>query len=362
MLRKSISFLLTGIFLFSCGGYDSIGLSDDSTSEACTYDVVKALDERNYDYVIQKLSSDITCGGGFTVEEGKMNLAAAHVGKAGFSISDIVNDILKTQTDITFDDYQYEEFIEVLSTRASVSNIHLLKQASSLYGEIVVDCDKPDLTDIQKDACFYRGLVETAKSSVSLAYTLENINTWLNPGVCDDLNNNGIGDNGDIEACALEYAVNNSCTVPGVSLNSFGNITFADGTTYESVKLTVNSQTPECDDKEAYRLIYRTQSYQTVALTEGYCNINNEPCDNPDGITCLPCPVKDENGNVYTIEETVLEAIEGAADLITQVVGDTNADIKEAIDDFKKELCGAADSDPATCTTEDLVQYLLTSK
>ncbi|WP_457624624.1 hypothetical protein [Persephonella sp.] len=361
MLRKSLTFLLSGVFLFSCGGYDSIGLSDDSSSEACVYDVVNALDDGNYDYVIQKLSSDITCSGGFTVDEGKMNLAAAYVGKAGFSIPDLVNDILKTQTDIDFNNYQYDKFIEVLSTKANISNIQMLHQASSLYREIIADCNVQDLTDIQKDACFYRGLVEAAKSSVSLAYSLENVIAWLNPEACEDLNNNSIGDNGDMEACALEYAINDSCTIPGVSLTQLGFVTFEDGTTYESIKLVVSSSSPECSNNESYKLIYRDQLYGTVVLTEGYCNVNREPCDNPDGITCVPCPAKDVNGNPYTIEETVLNAIESAANLITEVVGNTNTDVKDAVDDFRSEVCAAADNDPTTCTTEDLVQYLTSS-
>ncbi|WP_457641167.1 hypothetical protein [Persephonella sp.] len=364
-MRKKIGVLLTGIFLFSCGGYDSIGLSDDESGEACRYDVVTALDQGNYDYVIQKLSSDITCNGGMTAEEGNINLAAAYVGKAGFTIPDIVNDILKSQVDInlnTSKNYQFDQFLEVLSTKAKASNITLLEKASQAYRSVVDDCTALNLDDIEKDACFYRGLVESARSSISLAFTLENIGSWLDPDpkTCEDINGNSVGDNGDIEACALEYAVNNTCTISGVNLQSMNNnVTFTGGFSYESVKIIVNSTTSGCSNKESYKLIYRSGNIKTVVLTEGYCDTDYNPCSSPDGTTCLPCPVLDANGNPYTVEGTILDAIENAADLMTEIVGDVNADVQQAIDDFRNEVCAAADGDLTTCTTEDLAQYLL---
>jgi len=362
-MKKKITIFLTGMFIASCGGYDGIGLSDDGTGEACRYDIATALDAGNYDYVIQKLSSDITCNGGMTEEEGRLNLAAAYVGSAGFTIPDIVNDILQSQIDTNFNNlqnYQFDQFLDVLSTRAKPSNITLLEKAAQTYRSVADNCTAVNLTDIERDACFYRGLVEAARSSISLAFTLDNVNSWLNPGQCEDLNGNLIGDNGDIEACSIEYAVNNSCTISGVNYTSFGNVTFNDGITYESVRFTVKSTDPNCSDNETYKLIYRSGAVKTVVLTEGYCDTNYNSCSAPDGTNCLPCPVLDANGNPYTIEGTILDAIESAANLITETVGNVNADVQQAVDDFRNEVCTADDNDPTTCTSQDLAKYLTT--
>ncbi len=361
-MRKKLGLLILGTVIASCGGYDDIGLSDDGTGEACRYDIAAALDKGDYDYVINRLSSDITCGGGMSVEEGNLNLAAAYVGKAGFTIPDIVNDILNSQTNTNISSlqtYNFDQFLDVLSNRAKPSNITLLEKAAQNYRSIADNCGVLSLTDIQKDACFYRGLVEAARSSISLAFTLENVNSWLNPGQCEDLNKNSTGDNGDIEACAIEYALNNSCTVSGVNYQSLSNPTFSDGYRYESVKFYINSTDPNCSDKESYKLIYRG-TIKTVVLTEGYCDENYNSCSTPDGINCFPCPVLDPNGNPYTVEGTILDAIESAANLITETVGNTNADVKQAVDDFRNEVCAASDNDPNTCTSQDLAEYLKT--
>ncbi|WP_457622488.1 hypothetical protein [Persephonella sp.] len=359
-MKKKITILFAGAFLASCGGYDELGLSDDGSGEACRYDIVAALDAGDYDYVIQKLSSDITCNGGMTVEEGNLNLAAAYVGNAGFTIPDIVNDILQSQnTNLSsLQDYQFDQFLDVLSTRAKPSNITLLEKAAQRYRSIADACDSPDLSNIEKDACFYRGLVEAARSSISLAFTLDNVKSWIDPGKCEDLNGNGVGDNGEIEACSLEYALNNSCTIPGVNYFSYGNVTFSDGFTYESVRFFVNSTDPDCSDIESYKLIYRSGVIETVVLTEGFCDTDYQSCSTPDGVNCLPCPVLDAEGNPYTVEGTILDAIESAANLITETVGNVNADVKQAVDDFRNEVCTAADNDPSTCTSEDLAEYL----
>lgn len=68
----------------------------------------------------------------------------------------------------------------------------------------------------------------------------------------------------------------------------------------------------------------------------------------------------DANGNPYTIEGTILDAIESAANLITETVGNVNADVQQAVDDFRNEVCTADDNDPTTCTSQDLAKYLTT--
>ncbi|WP_457623273.1 hypothetical protein, partial [Persephonella sp.] len=116
---------------------------------------------------------------------------------------------------------------------------------------------------------------------------------------------------------------------------------------------------PACQNNEQFKLIYRGNTIKTVAITEGKGDINYNECQQLDGINCLPCPVLDANGKPYTIDGTILDAIEGATDLIKEAIGGTNSDVQEAIDDFKNEVCTADDNDPSTCTSLDLADYII---
>ena len=218
MKKKLI--LSLSLLILSCGGYDSVGISDDNTAEAKRYEILKALDEGRYDYVIQKLENDPTYGGAFTLEEGKLNLAAAYVGKAGYDYADIINDILEAESQDPS-----KALIQAFVKRSRGKNLSLLEKAKNLYNEIIGTNDCGIAQDyFVKEACFYYGLVNSVQATTSLTLTVggivgtedsqelqQTVEDWINAvenniqlGCDKDVNNNNIPDETDISACAIE--------------------------------------------------------------------------------------------------------------------------------------------------------------
>ena len=341
--------------IFGCGGYDSVGISDDNTAEARRYEVQQALDEGNYDFVIQALENDPTYGGAFTREEGLMNLAAAYVGRAGFDINDVINELVDIADQTTGND-DFSTFIRALTANLRERASLWLRRASETYARIVTSSCTSPATEIERDACFYRAVVDATNAAATVATVVEDVNTWLNPTGCsDDANQNNVGDEADATACAIEYAATGSCTVLGANLSVVNpSLTFRDGTNsypFELVKIDI-SPSGDCSNTNTfYRLI--DTSTNSVAVTEGYCDTNFNPCGSPDGSTCFPCPVVDPtSGDAVDIVETVVNTIETSQDIITNLVAGTDAE--QAVNDFIQEVCGVDQS----CTQDEIANYL----
>ncbi len=390
-LAKIIGISAISIILGSCG------LSDENTPEACKFEVSQALDKGNYDVVIQKLSSDPTCGGAYTPEEGKIQLAAAYIGKAGFDIPSLISDIIDAGADKNTDNYTL--FVQAIAKRAKGETLNYLEKAKKLYKEIYgqINCDDKNqlqnAPDIIKDACFYAGLTDTAKATTSVTLliggdttdTNEIVNLvekWANSDggtstfTCDtnDINANGIPDSADVSACALKYSTDLSAGKnPTVPYNCGGNIFISaeesnvqftkPSTTFTSLTIIVNKD-QNCSDpnlpssKTYKRLIYDIGSgIYTTAITEGYCDTNRNICSDITVSSCYPCPVvteTEQNGQIVeepvSTVDTVIETINEGADSILAVIpedvtGDTST-IKEKVTEFKKDLCSY---EPSAC-------------
>jgi len=291
LLKISILSVLS-MFLVNCG------LSDKNTPEACKFEVSQALDKGDYDTVIQKLSNDPTCGGAYTTQEGKIQLAAAYIGKAGFDIPSLITDIIdatsNSQTTNT-----YELFVQSIAKRVSSYSLDALENAKKIYETVINSygsCTSSNLPVIAKDACFYKNLVTAAKATSGLSLIIggsssniiDAVNKWINPTSCDDLNDNNVGDPADVVASAIEYSLNGSCTINGVSCFVNSNLTFVKNSnnyTYTLLQIDVNDLGG--DDSSCspipyteYRLIDTTNN--TVVLTDGYCKTDFTLCNNLD--------------------------------------------------------------------------------
>ncbi|RMD46772.1 MAG: hypothetical protein D6834_01950 [Aquificota bacterium] len=354
-------------FLVNCG------LSDKNTPEACKFEVSQALDKGNYDTVIQKLTNDPTCGGAYTTEEGKIQLAAAYIGKAGFDIPSLINDIADASDS---NKSTFQVFVQSISKKVNNKSIQALYNAKDLYTQIIGNNDCNTSTDnIIKDACFYRNLVDAATATSSLTLALgggnknivDTVNKWTNPGTCDDLNDNNVGDPADVVASAIEYSLNNSCSINGVkclALNSNLNFTKnSNNYTYTLIEIDVNdvgnnNQSCSTIPYKEYRLIDTTN--KTVVLTDGYCKTDFTPCNNLD-ITngCYPCPVI-TNKNALTMNNTVVDLINSTdPNQIANIVGgNNNSTVVQDINKLKKDVCGA----DLYCTQNEIKTYLTNIK
>ena len=345
------SLALSAMLLYGCGGYDSVGLSDKNSASAKRYEIQKALDEGNYDLVITALEQDPTYGGAFTEEEGKLNLAAAYVGKAGFDINDIINSMVDASGSNAFTTY-----IQALAENIGARGTLYLNKAINVYNSIANTCNPAPVEDIKRDACFYKGVISATTAATAIATVVGNVESWLNPQGCvDDANGNGVGDKADATACAIEYAVNGSCTIGGASLSSLtSNLQFTDQQanihTFELVRIDISGGTGCSNQNTFYRLI--DSSSGTVAVTEGYCDTYFNPCSSADpNNSCYPCPVI-ADGNVLDIVDTVTNTIKTSQDVITDLVQGT--DVEQAVNDFINEVCGT----DQICTQKDIAQYL----
>ncbi len=396
--------ILVGALLISSSVIFSCGLEDDNSPQACSFEVEQALDKGNYDYVIQTLEQDITCKGAYSIEEGKIQLAAAYVGKAGFDIPTLIEDIITADSDENADNYTL--FVQAIAKRATGDSLNYLRKAKELYKEIYgnVDCGDENVLknapDIVKDACFYSGLTDTAKATTSVALligadandtqeliqlvqewaTSESQTTDTNPNQCkeNDINNNGIPDSADASACALEYSTKVSsgdvslgdpytCDT-GLKIEGLKDVVFLKPNyTFHNTKIVVyksNNCTNITTSTYTFeRLIYNISATNTplyaTAITQGYCKPDRTECENIDfNDDCYPCPVvsevKTEEGTVeeqpISTAEAIIETINEGADAIVSVVPtDTvgeQTNVEEAVIEFKKDLCSY---EPTAC-------------
>ncbi len=351
-VRSALIILALPCLILSCGGYDSLGLADKNSAEAKRYEILKALDEGNYDFVISALEADPTYGGVFTAEEGRLNLAAAYVGKAGFDVNGIVNVIIDSTRAKTTD--KFSAFVKALATNIGAKGSLYLSKASSKYAEIVSNCSSA-VTDIQKDACFYKGIVDAATAATSMSVIVGDINSWFNPIGCQDVNQNRIGDDADVSACAIEYAVNGSCSDPTARAVSIRPVNFNDGTntyTFQLIKVTITS-TGTCSNKSDYRFI--DTNNKTVVLTEGFCKTDFTPCTSLDlNKGCYPCPVVDpQTRNVLDVTEAIANTLQSSTKLINNVIP-SGTDVSNAVNQYIQDVCRA----DQVCSLTDIANYV----
>jgi len=369
IFRAYLTFFLFAVIVSGCD------FSGEDTSEAKRYEILQKLDEGNYQYVIDKLENDKSYQSAFSKEELKVNLAAAYIGKAGFDINSLINDMINS-SDESNDGYRL--FIKALSKRINGNSLNDLDKANIYYKEAIgnsiqnisdyCDTHKNELSTLQKDACFYIGLVDTAKATSSFGLLLsggtdtnqdgdiaEIIVDWLdqssnNSTECKnyDIDNNGIADPADATACEIEYSVNGSCSNPNITTTT-QNITFTKNNknyTYTLLTISLNPDLTICNGKsqKVYKKLISQEDGLPV-IVDGYCKLDFSQCT--DNNECYPCPVLNEEGEDKNIAEAVIETINNGADSIISVLPEEQQnDVKNAIKDFKKDLCNP---DPSAC-------------
>ena len=357
-MKRMVTLLSAGLLLVGCG------IGDKNSPEAKRYEIQKALDEGNYDKIINILISDPTYGGAMSAEEGNMYLGAAYVGKAGFDVNGIVNVLVESGTTKVQGNDTFKQFVKSVSKNASREAPLYLSRASDLYekaaGNISCKNIPAGASDMAKDACFYKGIVDVATAGTTIIDIVDDVDSWLNPQGCsDDANNNGVGDGGDASACAMEYAVNGNCTVPNAVPTSIKNpLTFTDSAgnnySYELIKIDVNPTNPPCTNPNSfYRLLELSNSGKVLAITKGACDTNFNPCSPIDpNSNCYPCPVV-LDGQSLDVVDTVTTTLESSADVIDEFTSG-NSDVNGAINDFLNEACGNDNQ----CTQDEIANYL----
>ncbi len=370
---------LAAISMFFLSACD---ISGEDTPDAKRYELLQKLDEGDYDFVIQKLENDKSYQEAFKNDERYLNLAAAYIGKAGYDVNSLINDMIENSND---NNDAYQKFISALSNRINGVSILNLDKAINAYKQALDDnitdissfCDthKNELTSFQKDACFYAGLVNTTKATSSVGLLLgggtnqiqdgsivDIIKEWVNQENSDNLNlcknsdidNNNLVDPADAAVCEIEYSIYSNCSNHNI-ITSTQAVSFSkDNKTYNYTMLTItlNPDSTICSDKQpkVYKKLI-SQTKNLPVIVDGFCKTDFSPCSEGT-LGCYPCPVIDTDGEDIDVGEAVINAINnGIESLISILPEEQQNDVKDAIKDFTKDLC---EPDPSACLCDGI--------
>lgn len=364
------------LILVSCGSNVFKSVSDENSEEACKYEVTKSLDEGQYDTVINKLQDGGRCASKVSNEDKNMYLAAAYMGKGGVDMNEILNDVI----DANVGEDAYKSFVSAIGKSAKGQNIPYLDQAGNYYGKVAPDCNSPQ-NDLQKDACFYTGILDLQAATTSLALLIggeeediaQAIQDWIDGTTgtktlsCQkDVNQDKVTDEAQASACAIEYANSGVCidttdtdytvTGPKALIFTKGSINY----NYNAILITISASSPCTTNNNSIRLI--DSVVNSPALTERFCQTDFSSCSNVvynlNTNTCWPCPVVKDEGGSYTVNEMVVDTINSGMDNILALLpAGQQLDVQEAVEKFKQEVCGSS-----TCTQQQIANYLTKKK
>ena len=331
MRLSLLAILATLLFFSGCGG--------ENTND-CKYDVSYALDKGEYDSVIKTLEEqNQSCG--FSNDEKNLNIAAAYIGKAGLTIVDIVNNMLKSDDNGN----GFGSFVESMSNDNASNNLLYFNKAKSFYDKIPGDCsDTNSSSNLFKDSCFYSGLMQISQSANSISLILgggDEVTKWQDSSTLtpdDDKNNNQKADSVDATARAIDYSfTGDTNTTNGIATSVEQNVTFTKNSsnyTYELIKISVGSSNPN----EFYKLI-SNDTPRSPIITDGVCKTDLQKYSvDADGATYFPCPVIDDSGKTMNTNDQLVDVINNGLDNIINIADSGDSDTKKSSDDYKKDL------------------------
>ena len=357
----SISLVAMAAMFTGCGNDDTV----------CRIDVQKAIDEGRYDSAISDLNG--RCANAFTSSDLNMNLAAAYMGKSGYSVSDIVDMIINSNGDGD----AFTAFLSSVDSKKNANSLPLLNKAGKYFINAIARDGKRDAATLCSpeslsrndsrvtNACLYIGFNQTLTTANTITYLTGDVNT-----VIDSINNDSNTTPYDMRASldALAYVVDSNytsrsdTTITGPSAVTIAGASFAD------INVTYN-------DNGVLRTFYRLakdvtrDANNTTLITDGYCDVdgNKSACEgieNDDGsidttkmaaTNCHACPVVVDisTGDGLSVAQLLVDSFNGGSDTIAAVSGDP--DITSSIEDFKKEITGSADGN---VTIQNIIDYL----
>ncbi len=178
MYKKVISVALVAmaVMFAGCGNNDT----------TCRIDVQKAIDEGRYDSAISDLQG--RCATAYTQSDLDMNLAAAYMGKSGYSVSDIADMLINADDNGN----AFTSFLTSVDAKKTGNSLPLLSKANDYFlnaiqaggnDPAIILCARKKL-DTKNDsrltnACLYIGFNETIKAANTITYLTGSINTLV---------------------------------------------------------------------------------------------------------------------------------------------------------------------------------------
>jgi len=335
MMKKIVITALLGLSLTltGCGSSDSEGESQLETQQM--------LDNGEYAAVIAKLESTASSTSDY------LSLAAAYMGKAGFSLSSIVG-LVATSAE-SGDDSTFASFIESTQSASNSQSLKDLDTAVVYYQKVLENkCldENATLSGAESDLCLYVGLSQVSQTAVAISYITGDVN------VLND--NNGSDDKLTASLCAMQYAFDGTQDT-NCSFSSESNVTFIQsGKTYGDVNITVNGNQYEY-------LITGSVIPRSTVITNGLCSLTDfsTRVDDINDTSYHVCPIDETNSTIETTtEEILVQALNEGTDTIGAAVSD---DVSADVEQFKLDILAANGRENDTNTTitiEDIIKYL----
>lgn len=324
---------VTSLIIASCFALSALaGCSDKNSPEACQYETTMNLDKGNYDAVLQ--SSCAT----------PMQLAAAYFGKAGFTVTSVVNALVTAQTSSA--NTALRQYMTSLTGKVTDQTLVNLDSSHTLFNSI------PPTSELYQDAQFNLSIVDAIKA-MSLIKTVIDLNGLGTLSSCD-INSNGKPDESDAMICSLLVSgtslTGGACPAPLTSFATYTttptNLLFTSLTgTYKGLTTTMTgTATASCPANYKKLLYLNADGKYYAATTSGTCLANDAQL--------WPCPVTSQIDLVAALDISISSSITA---LSTAISGSVSTEVVQSLQDIKSQACGSLTS---TCTSTSIAHYL----
>jgi len=335
MFKKMVITFLLGMTLIisGCGSSDGEGESALGTQQL--------LDNGEFTAVISKLEASANSTSDY------LSLAAAYMGKAGFSLSSIIG-IVVTSVEAEGDS-TFANLIENSKNTSNTQSLTDLKKAVDYYKEVVFDkclTENTTLSGAESDLCLYVGLSKVFQTSVAMSYIMDDVSVLNDTNASDPKLTASI--------CAMEYAFSGSVTNTACTLSAESNVTFIQSTkTYGDINITVDGNTT------FEYLISGAAIPRSTVLTSGFCTLDSfaTRVNDINDTSYHVCPIDETNTTDETTSEQIL--VNALNDGVSSVGAAVSDDVQADIENFKNEILAAngkaAGSD---ISIDDMLKYL----
>jgi hypothetical protein len=329
-----LSLCLLAVLFYSCGSNAFKGIADDSSQEACRYEVTKNLDSGNWDAVLNSSCAD------------SMQKGAAYFGRAGFDIKDVINRL----SEASEEEKDLNIYLKALVPKVTEQTLNDLSMAKSKYGKV------PQEDPHYKDAQFYISLVDTSNSLSLMKIVIDSDGDGAISNC--DINGNGVPDDADATACALMATNNLFCTYTDNNNNekTFATYTSSDvtikGKNYKGLTITIPNETGTSDlaclDEGSSQKTYKKLLYCPPSTNCYLVTTTSDMCDN------WPCPIE-QNGNPLDLVSAIDQSIDGALNSLGNALpSGVQEDVTQAINEIRQNACGGDN----TCTSQEISDYI----
>lgn len=362
-----VASLVAAAVLFSgCGNEDT----------TCRIGVQQAIDEGRYDDAIADLQGK--CATAFTTSDLNMNLAAAYMGKSGYSVSDIA-DMLINSDDNGGD--AFASFISSVDKKKNPDSLPLLTKANNYFlyaigqnpgSDISTLCNTDNIENSNdsrlSNACLYIGFNQTLTTANTITYLTGNVDQVVESINQDNNETNTTPYDMQASLDALAWATDTNVTASDANI------------TYRDINISNHPFTHlqlDYSDNGTIKTFYRLakssvrDANNTTVITDGYCDSDGnrtacEGIENENGsinttlianltASCYACPVMLDANTTLSVADLLVNTLNGGSDTIAAVSGDP--DITNSIADFKREITNS-DDENVTITIDDIIKYL----